>query len=49
MEVRHYKHVSCLQTWSNTVPTYIVVGQSPYEGDYYLTLIAGIANVAMEI
>lgn len=43
------KVVSYLQTWPSTVPTYTIVVQSPYEGDYYLTLIAGIDNVAMKI
>lgn len=38
-----------LATWPGFIPTYSVVGRSPYEGDYYLTLIAGIDNVAMKV
>lgn len=38
-----------LNTWPSYIPTYTVVGQGPYEGDYYLTFIAEIDNVAMKI
>lgn len=38
-----------LATWPSTVPMYSVVGESPYEGDYYLTLINGGQNTAMKV
>lgn len=34
-----------LSTFPSSIPDYTFVGESPYEGDYYLTLIAGIDNV----
>lgn len=38
-----------LSTFPSAIPDYTFVGESPYEGDYYLTLIAGIDNVAMKV
>lgn len=38
-----------LSTFPSFIPDYTFVGESPYEGDYYLTLIGGIDNVAMKV
>ena len=39
-----------LKTWPSQIPSYTVVGESPYEGDYYLTKMGdGGDNVAMKI
>ncbi len=40
-----------IATWPSTIPGYTIVGQSPYEGDYYLTTMSssGQDNIAMKI
>ena len=50
--VNEWNHATAtywLQTWPSTVTSYTVVGQSLYEGDYYLTSIGEGQHVAMKI
>lgn len=49
---RHNGEISsfAVLTWPSMLPTYTVVGESPYEGDYYLTIMGnGQDNTAMKI
>lgn len=38
-----------VNTWNSSIPNYSFVGGSTYEGDYYMTMVTGITNLAIKV